>query len=71
VSLYTKVCKEALAQIKRPDIDPRHLEGFMRLQYGTLGHLPREEFVAEARLLATCWDGEQENWEWNARSYGL
>ena len=35
-----------------PDLNPAGVEAMMRLQYHTLNHLPREVFVAEAKLAA-------------------
>lgn len=35
-----------------PDLNPAGGEASMRLNYGTLNHLPRETFVVEARLAA-------------------
>ena len=35
-----------------PDLNPAGIEALMRLHYGTLNHLPRETFVAEAKLAA-------------------
>ena len=35
-----------------PDLNPGGIEASMRLHYGTLNHLPRETFVAEAKLAA-------------------
>ena len=35
-----------------PDLNPAGVEAPMRLHYGTLSHLPRETFVAEAKLAA-------------------
>ena len=35
-----------------PDLNPAGVEASMRLLYGTLNHLPRETFVAEAKLAA-------------------
>ena len=35
-----------------PDFNPAAIEASMRLHYGTLNHLPRETFVAEAKLAA-------------------
>ena len=35
-----------------PDLNPAGVEASMRLHYGTLNHLPRETFVAEAKLAA-------------------
>ena len=35
-----------------PDLNPAGVEASMRLHYGTLNHLPRETFMAEAELAA-------------------
>ena len=35
-----------------PDLNPAGVEASMRLHYGTLSHLPRETFAAEAKLAA-------------------
>ena len=35
-----------------PDLHPAGVEASMRLHYGTLNHLPRETFEAEAKLAA-------------------
>ena len=35
-----------------PSVNPAGVEASMRLHYGTLNHLPRETFVAEAKLAA-------------------
>ena len=35
-----------------PDLNPAGIEASMRLHYGTLNHLPRETFVAEAKFAA-------------------
>ena len=35
-----------------PDLNPAGVEASMRLHYGTLNHLPRETFEAEAKLAA-------------------
>jgi len=51
------------------EADPRHIEGFMRLQYGTLDHLTREEFAKECKLFDKI--KEQDDWEANAQSFGL
>jgi len=37
-----------------PDLNPAGVEASMRLQYGTLNHLPREVFADEAKLAADC-----------------
>ena len=33
-----------------PDLNPAGIVASMRLHYGTLNHLPRETFVADAKL---------------------
>ena len=38
------------------DYDPRHIESFMRIQYGTLDHLTREDFKREVALCMKCID---------------
>ena len=35
-----------------PSLNPAGVEASMRLHYGTLNHLPRETFAAEAKLAA-------------------
>ena len=37
-----------------PDLNPAGVEASMRLQYGTLGHLPREIFAQEVELATEC-----------------
>jgi len=37
-----------------PGLNPAGVEASMRLQYGTLNHLPREVFAGEARTAADC-----------------
>lgn len=52
--------------------DPRHVEAFMRLQYGTLDHLDAATFETEVCIanacIAECGEGEAEAL---ALSYGL
>lgn len=52
--------------------DPRHIEGFMRLQYSTLDHLDKATFRREVQIAAACIDeGGVEGAEQLAQSYGL
>ena len=44
-------CQTLLHELA-PDLNPAGIEASMRLHYGTLNHLPRETFVAEATLAA-------------------
>lgn len=54
------------------DLDPRHVEAFMRDKHGTLDALSTTEFSAEARKAAACVDeGGTEMAERLAKSFGL
>lgn len=53
-------------------VDPRHLEGFIRLQYSTLSHLDWPEIRREVKIgLACIKHGGVEAAERIARSFGL
>jgi hypothetical protein len=55
-----------------PKHDPRHIEAWLRLQFGTLDHLTPHQFAAEAWIAAECVDeGGVEHSENLAKSYGL
>jgi hypothetical protein len=61
-----------LVKINRTELDPRHIEGYMRLQYGNLGNLDDVTFLAEAKICAQCIDaGGVEEAESNAVSFGM
>ena len=52
--------------------DPRHIEGYMRLQYSTLGNLDNRTFNREIRLCVACIkEGGIDAAERNAKSFGL
>ena len=52
--------------------DPRHIEGYMRLQYSTLDHLDSRTFAREVRLCVECIkEGGVDAAERNAKSFGL
>jgi hypothetical protein len=61
-----------IAELAGPGYDPRHIEAFMRLQYGTLDHLSRDQFKADVDLCKLCIDeiGVEEA-EKIAASYGM
>lgn len=48
-SHYQRTIAEILAVSGHLGMDPRHVEAFMRIEYGTLDHLSRERFAALAR----------------------
>lgn len=55
-----------------PDHDPRHIEGYMRLQYSTLDHLDAATFAREVKTAIACIrEGGIETAERNAQSFGL
>ena len=55
-----------------PDYDPRHIEGYMRLQYSTLDHLDAATFAREVKIAIGCIEyGGVEAAERNAQSFGL
>lgn len=64
---YAAICHEM-----QPAYDPRHIEAFIRTQYGTLDHLTRADFRREARIAARCIDEAGKDFaEQVAQSYGL
>lgn len=55
-----------------PGYDPRHVEAYMRLTFGTLDHLSPEEFRREVYLACRDIDeGGVDQAEGLARSYGM
>lgn len=61
-----------IAKLVTPSIDPRHVEGYMRLQYSTLSHLTKRTFNKEVRLCVACIiEGGIDAAERNAQSFGL
>lgn len=52
--------------------DPRHVEGYIRLQYSTLSHLDWPTIRRECRLAVECIKvGGKDAAERNAQSFGL
>jgi hypothetical protein len=54
-----------------PDLDPRHLEAYMRLQYGTLDNIHRDRFLRELQECAAAVRLDPAEAEDLARSMGL
>lgn len=67
---YQEIIKNILDKAGS-DADPRHIEGFMRLEYSTLGHLPKSKFERETKLFLSIPREEWPTWEANAVSMGL
>lgn len=67
-SLYQNTIRE----ISCGEDDPRHIEAYMRLQYGTLNHLSRQQVVEEIEICRACIaEGGVERAERCAQSFGL
>ena len=55
-----------------PNHDPRHIEGWMRLEHSTLDGLSMKQFQAEVRIGIECIkEAGLEKSERNAKSFGL
>lgn len=50
---YAEAIREDLKALGM-QADSRHVEAYMRLQYGTLDHLDRRTFRREVRIAAVC-----------------
>jgi len=67
--MYQNIIKEFLNGRK---YDPRHIEGYMRLQYHTLDHLDRDTFKKEVEVCIGVIDAAGKKMaEKNAQSFGL
>ena len=55
-----------------PTVNPRWVEGFMRLQYHNLNNLDLQVYKDEIKLFKECVaDDPNMDWESNAKSFGL
>jgi hypothetical protein len=54
-----------------PGGDPRHIETCLRLAYGTLDHLSRDEFRSVCPIARRCVEADPDAAERLAQSYGL
>jgi hypothetical protein len=70
MSNYQAIIKSILEKLGS-DADPRHIEGFMRLEYSSLSHLPKSKFVSETKTFLSIPREEWPEWEANAVSFGL
>jgi len=69
---YYQTIREELARQGFIGFDPRHIEGYMRLEHPTLDGLTKTQFKHEVHIAVLCvkHDGIA-NAEANARSFGL
>ena len=69
MSLYADIIRE---QLDGREYDPRHVEAYMRLQYGVLDHLDRETFNREVEICVDCIERDGTiNAEILAKTYNL
>lgn len=55
MSSYQQLIREALAKLGHIDAtDPRHVEGWMRLEHGCLDGLSRGQFISEIAFALDC-----------------
>jgi len=72
MSFYQQSIREDLAKIGKIGIDPRHIEGYMRLEHGTLDALSVGQFLHEVKICSECVQhGGINAAESLAQSYGL
>lgn len=71
-SLYAEMIGVRLAGLGRSDVNPAHVEGWMRLEKGTLDNMSRDQFTDEVKMAVACIDASTpaEN-DSLAASYGL
>jgi hypothetical protein len=71
-TMYEQVIREEAAKAGLVgQVDPRHVEGWMRLEYGTLNHLPRETFAEYVQVTLECEKEAPGSSEQLAQSFGL
>jgi hypothetical protein len=72
VTYYQGIIQARLVRLRRTDIDPRHVEGWMRLEHGTLDALTPRRFAREVQISVDCVDEAGiDRSEELAISYGL
>ena len=72
MSYYQAEISKILKQAKHAEIDPRHVEGYMRLEHSTLDGLSSAQFKKEVFISIACIkEGGVDMAEDNARSFGL
>jgi hypothetical protein len=71
-TLYTDAIVERLVRLGRREVDPRHIEAYMRLEHPTLDGLTKYGFTQEVKIALQCIDASTpEDNESCAQSFGL
>ena len=69
---YENVIIKTLAAISITGFDPRHIEAWMRLEYGTLDHISGNRWNSEVKMAIDCIrEAGIDRSESLAHSYGL
>ena len=69
---YQSLIQQALNELNRQDINPRHIEGWMRMRHnGVLDNLDPQEFKREVRESIKLVDADPATAEELAESYGV
>ena len=69
---YQEEITDIAKEMGRPEVDPRHVEAYMRVGHSTLDGLARWQFVEEVEICIACIDaGGLEDAERTARSFAL
>lgn len=72
VHTYQAMITMVAESMGRSDVDPRHIEGYMRVEHSTLDGLSSKQFRREVEIGIACVDADGYiNAERNARSFGL
>lgn len=70
--MYQKTIAAILQRLGRTDIDPRHVEAYIRLEHSTPDGLSFDRFVSETKIGIACVDaGGRNRAEQTAKSFGL
>lgn len=70
-SFYTDTLRELIARAGYLGTDPRHIEGYLRLEFGTLDALSREQITAQLPELIATIHYDPRAAETLAQSFGL
>ena len=63
-------CQNLIHQLE-PTINPAGVEASMRLQFGTLDHLSKADFIAEIEIARVCQEQDPDYLHDVAQSFGL
>ena len=72
MNYYQEEISKILGKTNHAEIDPRHVEGYMRLEHSTLDGLSSAQFKKEVFISIACIkEGGIDMAESNAKSFGL